>query len=300
MKVAWIGLVLLFVWIDGAAAQTLHITADRPLDAAQQERWQSEVSRGIEHVRRMIPEPHPDTIRVELYYDTDAYHAALGGSLHWSAAAAIPGQSRLLVDLSHSGNPGSRPGPTIRHELVHLFLGAHEQQNRHPIPRWFDEGLAQVVAGRSLYRQQEPALVDIPLADITEEWPRESLRARSAYVISLDAVNALLRAHGSDAPARILRAMGRDQSFAAAFEAVTDTTLRSFTRRVQPPSGTPAVISRVVRSVMALGFWGCLAIGVVILYVWARIRGRRILRQMEREEQCELGTHLHRVPDDPE
>lgn len=57
------------------------------------------------------------------------------------SAVAIPEKRLIVIDLSKTASDPFRFRSTLKHELIHLLL--HEHIKTTPIPRWFNEGVAQ-------------------------------------------------------------------------------------------------------------------------------------------------------------
>lgn len=108
----------------------------------------------------------------------------------------------------------------LRHEVAHVLIA--RAAGRHPVPRFFDEGLA-VVAAREWQLQDRSRLLmavwplagkDLPA--LREDFAGGSLQAERAYVVSAAFVRFLLEQEGGDAAARILRRIREGHSFDSA------------------------------------------------------------------------------------
>ena len=76
-----------------------------------------------------------------------------GAPPSWAVALAYPESNIILVD-AHSLVKGDGQS-TLRHELVHVALG----RLGHSWPRWFHEGLAQMVTGEQRYSVTQYATI---------------------------------------------------------------------------------------------------------------------------------------------
>jgi len=133
-------------------------------------------------------------ITVYLAPDRETYNALQPhrSAPEWSVGAAIPRRNTIIM-FSAGGafREGIRGGAaqTFVHELTHLAL--HQLAGKRRVPRWLDEGLAQMLAGQwssgDAYRLTVAVLFDrlIPLEELVRGWPREASRARLAYAQSL-------------------------------------------------------------------------------------------------------------------
>jgi hypothetical protein len=143
----------------------------------------------------------PESTTIVLAPTPADFRAATGGGApEWAGGVAIP-DYRLIVLPSYP-IPNVRPvdaAATLRHELAHLAL--HERLPE-PIPRWFNEGYAEVAAGswdvESGWTLRLAFLLGRapPLDSLTMEWPRSAARARLAYLLSATMVDHLRRRAG--------------------------------------------------------------------------------------------------------
>jgi hypothetical protein len=67
----------------------------------------------------------------------------------WAGGLAFGGQSIVLVRTDLPGEPFDRVDAIIAHELVHVAIGQAALRGGHGVPRWFEEGVAQWIAGRA-------------------------------------------------------------------------------------------------------------------------------------------------------
>ncbi|HEX5727480.1 MAG TPA: hypothetical protein VFX98_18555, partial [Longimicrobiaceae bacterium] len=166
--------------------------------------------------RRPMPLPGfgsgavPDSTTIVLAATPAAWDRATGGAIpEWAGGVAVP-EDRLVV-LPTYPSAGVRPvdaGATLRHELAHLAL---HQRLPAPIPRWFDEGYAELASGswdaESAWQLRVAfALGKVPPLDsLALEWPRGAGRARLAYLLSATAVDHLMRLGGEPGFALLMR-----------------------------------------------------------------------------------------------
>ena len=107
-------------------------------------------------------------------------------------AVALPGQD--LVIIRGSGVvEGSNAGleATLRHELGHLVLGELEARRAARLPRWLNEGICEVAAGRKLADSEHTSLASwakfgqLPdLNDYAQGFPMHGQAGGRAYMIS--------------------------------------------------------------------------------------------------------------------
>jgi hypothetical protein len=143
----------------------------------------------------------PDSTTILLAPTPADFSAATGGGApEWAGGVAIP-DYRIIV-LPVYPIPNVRPvdaAATLRHEVAHLAL--HERLPG-PIPRWFNEGYAEVASGswdvESGWTLRLAFLLGRapPLDSLALEWPRTAARARLAYLLSATMVDHLRRRSG--------------------------------------------------------------------------------------------------------
>jgi hypothetical protein len=149
-----------------------------------------------------------------------------GRAPEWAAGTAIVEELRMVMfspaDAWGEGVRGESADVFV-HELTHLYL--YEALGGRHAPRWFDEGLARMVAGE-WHTQDEVRLTFatlfnrlIPLNDLVRRWPAASERAGLAYAESLSLVMFIRQRgwltplieslqDGYDAPDALRRATG--------------------------------------------------------------------------------------------
>lgn len=146
---------------------------------------------------RTMGEVFEEKITVYLAPDRETYNALQPQRTapEWSVGTAIP-RKNMLIMFSPSGafREGIRGNTkqTFIHELTHLAL--HRLAGDRRVPRWLDEGLAQMLAGQwstsDSYRLTVAVLFGrlIPLDELVRGWPDGAARARLAYAQSLSLV----------------------------------------------------------------------------------------------------------------
>ena len=116
---------------------------------------------------------------------------------------AVPQKNLVVMDCSRISNPVNFAN-ILKHELCHLLL--HGTINKVPIPRWFDEGVAQWVANgvMDIVHEQKEALLPkaafsdrlIPLGSLARDFPRNENELRLAYEESKSVIDTIISTHG--------------------------------------------------------------------------------------------------------
>ncbi len=119
----------------------------------------------------------------------------------------------------------------LTHEVAHVLL-ARASAGR-PVPRWFDEGVAMIVADRWGLEDRARlvwAMVSgrsISLARLDAEFRKDQASAQGAYVLAKAFLRYMLRQWGPEVPRRLLALVAQGRSFPEAFAQVTGVPLHA-------------------------------------------------------------------------
>ena len=137
---------------------------------------------------------------------------------------AIPQKHLVIIDYTRINNH-LKLYNILRHELCHLLL--HEHLGQVPIPRWFDEGIAQWASDGVmdiLHDQKESLLPKasfsdgmIPLGALNEGFPKNPNALRLAYEESRSFIDYFVNAYGTNKLIEILRLMKEGTPLQKAF-----------------------------------------------------------------------------------
>lgn len=180
-------------------------------------------------IARLAPE-FPGTPRrpITIVVHTDS--TSVGTDQLAGLQAGVPGFARLQKDeihvvLAHIGSdPPNDLRTTVDHELVHILLDQFAGPHGILIPRWFHEGLAQVLAGGTYLGVQEEDLAYRvqtrsyhPFHTLRESFPHANRNALAlAYGQSFSFVSFLRRKVGMEPLLAAARECGPDLTFRAA------------------------------------------------------------------------------------
>ena len=113
----------------------------------------------------------------------------------------------------------------LDHEIVHILLGrafAH-----YPVPRWLQEGVAQVVAGEYTpvrFNSWEHLLNQCHFWNSPKGFPADALRARMAYAQSASLVAYLFQEHGTQSLQILIEEMSQGRELDVALVRATGMT----------------------------------------------------------------------------
>ena len=183
-----------------------------------------------------LPAGFPSRARIILADSEAAWDSITEGlAPEWSAAVARPALGELVIPTYSSERTAfTDEAQTLRHEWAHL--GLHEYLEGLQIPRWFDEGYAELAGGawdaEAAWRLRVAiALGSVPPLDSLQlQWPRGGLAARNAYFLSATAVEALEGDAGDRGMGLFLAEWRRGRDFEGALASVYGHTVSSLER----------------------------------------------------------------------
>lgn len=246
-------------------------------------------------VRELTGAPLEEDVVLHLLPDAEALGEATGRMLgqrppDWVAGLAVPERRVMLVRLDLMGPRARRVRGLLLHELSHVAVGEiAARPEAHPIPRWFDEGLAQYAEGRSFVWQapnlQAAAFFGrlLPFGELEQAFPRGEGASALAYTQAWDFVTHLARVAPGDTPLRrMLELMGRGHTVDQAVLLVTGLRLRAQERLWR--SRLAADPGWILGAVIPLGLGLVILVAAVVGTVRARRRRRRLHALWEAEE----------------
>ncbi|MCU0696989.1 MAG: DUF1570 domain-containing protein [Myxococcaceae bacterium] len=179
-----------------------------------------------DEVRTLVGRDWPGTTEVRVALGREEYEAmALPGSRPpgWAVALAWPAMNVVLVDARTIATPEGKT--TLRHELVHIALG----RLGNDWPRWFQEGVAQMVTNERQFRTEHYSTMAIAIATdrlydfevLRDGFPERPQDVEVAYAQSAEFVSFLFKRHGPAAFGELIDHVGNgvifEQAFARAF-----------------------------------------------------------------------------------
>lgn len=148
----------------------------------------------------------------------------------WADGTAWPKEGLIFLRSPDFRDGRSDPlTQVLDHEISHVLLGrafAHR-----PVPRWLQEGVAQLMEGthqhRSLEKISEGLLGNslLSLRELSRGFPAHQSRAQLAYAQSVDFVTFLLRNYGRHSIPLLIDEMARGSDFDQAIFVTTGRTV---------------------------------------------------------------------------
>lgn len=194
-----------------------------------------------DEVAQLIGRDWPGQTEVRVALGREEYEAmALPGSRPpgWAVALAWPEANVVLVDARTIATPEGKT--TLRHELVHVALGRFG----HGWPRWFQEGVAQMVTRERQFATGHYSTMAIAIATdrlydfdaLRDGFPERPSDVEVAYAQSAEFANFLFARHGPEQFGELFDLMsqgvGFEQAFARAFHTSIDLEQAEFRRHI--------------------------------------------------------------------
>jgi hypothetical protein len=182
------------------------------------------VAASLPRLQKEFQRPLQRRFHVFVHADREHLPASLVASLHEDAAGfALLGMHQLHIVRDEIAGSGSTLAGVVAHELVHELLDQYAGEFGRLIPRWFHEGLAQVLAGDTYLHVREEELVFrlmnrslLSFEQLRQKFPTAKPALRTAYAQSYSYVAWLHRRYGLPALLRLVAAVDRDISFEGA------------------------------------------------------------------------------------
>lgn len=238
-------------------------------------------------INEVTGDPFLTRIRVIITPDRTAFLRLVGPWAENSAAVAVPRENIMIIngDVMRAGPPATL-GTTLLHEMAHLYLGVSTPR---PLPRWLDEGLAQIMAhegtaeGIATLTWAKWLRGIIPLRDLERSFPVEGNRQRLAYQESLSIAQHIIEhEYGGSLPAFLNSITGAnaENEIARFWNPLTRDVLETRWRQSLTARGNWVTL------VLSSGlFWGFAAVLSLVAYLVIRHRRRALRREWDEEER---------------
>ena len=144
----------------------------------------------------------------------------------WADGTAWPKNGWIFLRSPRIRSGLAEPlNQVLDHEIVHILLGrafAH-----YPVPRWLQEGVAQVVAGEyTMQKVEQLGSFAEPMSflDLARGFPADRLRAQMAYAQSASVVSYLFQEHGTQSLQILINEMSQGRELDVALVRATGMT----------------------------------------------------------------------------
>jgi len=180
---------------------------------------------GLGRLQMGLGIPLQDTVTYIITPNREEWRRITGGIPDWAQGISDPNHRVTILKSPRFGDPMHPFYVTAVHELVHLLLhGGHPDAY---IPRWLDEGLAQILSGESL--QLRTGLISAAVLSnrihnfyqIEHVMNMPAQEAQLAYAESVTAVDLLVKTYGWSGVRNYIAALGSglepDEAFIKTF-----------------------------------------------------------------------------------
>jgi len=232
------------------------------------------------------------TLRVELPLTRGEFNRLTQGRApHWSGGMAFPQQMQVVLKTPAFIDGEAPMDAMAAHEVAHILL--HQATKGHQLPRWFEEGLCQVLAGEtrlhSLSRLGRAAAADrlMGLPRVDNVLSFSSSDADLAYAEARAAVITFIDHFDWTTVRTVIASIAAGQEFADAFKAATgfeyDYWQADWLENAQ----------KKYKNIVLLDIENYIWIGIALLSLTAIgavfIRNRRQLKKWMKEEEEDEG-----------
>lgn len=229
-------------------------------------------------------------IRILFAPTQEAFLQLAGGGTENSYAVSLGNQQTLVINGAAVRSEGPDSLNTVLvHELAHVYLDVRAAGR---VPRWMHEGVAQMVAGQWTMEDQVGLIAArftnqlIPLSEIESSFPAQVERQRLAYRESFSVVKFLVEERFDySLPAFLASITGEENSHALRMywnPLFRDALQASWRGSL----GSPWQLILVLTS--SGGFWGLMAILVVVAYFVKRRRSKALRQEWAEEDKVYL------------
>ncbi|HEU4451675.1 MAG TPA: hypothetical protein VFR81_01405 [Longimicrobium sp.] len=232
--------------------------------------------------------PAPDSTTIILAPSADAFRRATGGGVpEWAGGVAIPElRTIVLPGYTSSSVRQAEAAVLLRHEIAHLVVA---EVVPGPVPRWFQEGYAEVASGgwdvESAWQLRLALMLGgaPPLDSLALGWPAGAERARFAYLLSATAVDYMVRRGGERGMELFFRNWREEGSIEGAMRVTFGLTIGQFEdewrKDVKSRYGWLLALSN-------LGVvWLAAALLALAMWIPRRRRNRARIDEMRKEER---------------
>ncbi len=222
-------------------------------------------------------------VRIEYVSSRGELVRRIPGVPEWGVGAALP--ERNLVFIVRGGSP-DKIERIIRHELAHIAL--RRKVGDIYIPRWFNEGVAEKIAGGMTFGEQVRlgwAVLFrgiIPLGKLEQVNTFDSEHAGLAYAEAADAVEFL---QNFCPLAQLCDSIAKHRDFAEGFRAACGMSVYRFYRRWLAHLREKYFVFVVLGDTRFL--WSLVGVFLLTAGMWSFIRQRRKMAELHRRAEEE-------------
>jgi len=196
------------------AASFAVVPGDAYVPEAALQRIEQHVRKGLARMGAFFEGMEPAPFHVVVHASAESLPEAARGSIHEGAPGMAELDTRTIRLFLREARavPRSDIAPVVDHELVHLLLDQYAGAAARRLPRWFHEGIAQVLARDSYLGAREEDLVwragagrMLRFSELAGRFPEAQGELQAAYAQSYSFVSWLEREYGLELLWRAVR-----------------------------------------------------------------------------------------------
>ncbi|MCB9357045.1 MAG: hypothetical protein H6508_03825 [Calditrichaeota bacterium] len=191
-----------------------------PEDSGLAARLVTDLEQRLPDLQRRLGLAFPDSVRFVITPSADEWGRVTAGSPLWANGIAYPAQGVAVLKSPRFNMNGGGIGETAAHELVHLLLSTGAGAG---FPRWFEEGLAQFMAGQQEYLDTQVLARAAASGRLMRFWDIQGLMgmnptdARQGYAQSLLAMEDLQGRYGDSGLSNLVHSVRNGRDFDESF-----------------------------------------------------------------------------------
>jgi hypothetical protein len=197
----------------------------------------------------------------------------------WAVGYAYPQKRRIVIkDPSFLENSKLELARVVKHEIVHIILGARIGDQMENVLLWFNEGIAMYGSEEWSYGHYWLMLTNvfsksiIPLNQLSHQFPEGKRLAQLAYAESFSAVSMIAQDHGDEKLREIIDLLATGEDMDSALMFAIGMNLAQFQQEWMRYLTQHYKWFSILSSSMIL--WGT----VSLIVVWAYLRRKRLKR----------------------
>ncbi len=222
---------------------------------------------------------------------------AAGSSIvDWAFGVALPQKYLIAINLQKVSSPENALSAVVRHETVHLYLGAWENIHQKNLPLWFNEGIAEYFSGALHLTYQEEILNSlafqkvIPFESLNNKFPKDSQLAHQAYLQSLSMVRYIQSHYGNSALRNILQHYEHSKNFNEALEKALEIDLEKLQQNWYVAISPGNLWLWIWRITGIFSLFTIVAFLVLLAYWKQKRRNQKLLTTWQHQEKLQEST----------
>ncbi len=239
---------------------------------------------------RLIGDAYMEKIEIWVCQTSEQFRATVHAPIQdWAVGCAYPLSRRIIIQnprviIQHK----FQLSEVIRHEIVHVIFGQRTRHTIDKIPLWFVEGIATYLSSEWTPQRSDLLMKHIfsksiiPLADLTEEFPKAENLAQLAYAVSQNAVAWLAETEGIEKLWEIIDRLGNGSNLSTAFRDTIGSDLSAFESKWKSSLSQRYHWAAIFSN--SYLFWGSLTAFFGLIYLRSRHYKRHRLNELADEE----------------